>query len=165
MSARSAVAEANASTGGVGSATPLHESELGNDFNGNQNGKLKTTKSTGGGASFGKAISSDYREIFFAAHPELRGKVYVHHAVEQQVLQKFPGVVTMEEIHSLENLRGIPLDVNSTVHLSQIRVEWNNFYAPFTERGTAPSQAQLLAKATEIDAKFGLQFTPRVKVK
>jgi hypothetical protein len=60
------------------------------------------------------------------------------------------------EIHSLENLRGIPNAINSDVHLSQIRVEWNQFY----RANPNPSQAQLLEKATEIDAKFGSQFQP-----
>jgi hypothetical protein len=114
------------------------------------------------GASFGKALSNDYRATFFAANPELEGQVVVHHAVEQQVLTKFPGVVTEAEIHSLENLRGIPKAINSDVHLSQIRVEWNRFYKPFIESGTSPTKAQLLEKAAEIDAKFGSKFTPPV---
>ena len=113
-------------------------------------------------ASFGKALSNDYRATFFAAHPELEGQVVVHHAVEQQVLTKFPGAVTEAEIHSLENLRGILNTINSDVHLSQIRVEWNRFYKPFIEGRTSPTKAQLLEKAAEIDAKFGSRFTPPV---
>jgi hypothetical protein len=112
------------------------------------------------GASFGKALSNDYRATFFAAHPELEGEVIVHHAVEQGVLTKFPEVVTEAEMHSLENLRGIPTAINSDLHLSQIRVEWNRFYKPFIESGTSPTKAQLLEKATEIDAKFGSKFAP-----
>jgi hypothetical protein len=119
----------------------------------------------GGGnssARFGNAVSNDYRATFFAANPELQGKVVVHHAVEQQVLNKFPGVVTEAEIHSLENLRGIPYEINNTVHLSDIRVEWNRFYKPFVASGTTPTQTQLLQKATEIDLKFGSQFNPPI---
>ena len=78
------------------------------------------------------------------------------------MLREFPGVVTESEIHSLENLRGIPIGVNSDVHLSQIRVEWNDFYEPFRLNGTAPSRAELLQKATEIDGTFGSQFRPPV---
>jgi hypothetical protein len=114
------------------------------------------------GARFGVALSTDYRATFLAAHPELEGKVLVHHAVEQQVLKKFPGVATEAEIHSLENLRGIPKAINSDVHLSQLRVEWNRFYKPFIESGTSPTKSQLLQKATEIDARFGSHFTPPV---
>ncbi|MDR6937888.1 hypothetical protein [Luteibacter sp. 3190] len=115
------------------------------------------------GASFGQATSNNYRATFFAANPELDGQVVVHHAVEQGVLTKFPGVVSETEIHSLENLRGIPKEINADVHLSKIRVEWNRFYKPFLESGTRPTQEQLLQKATEIDNKFGSQFRPRVR--
>ena len=69
-------------------------------------------------ARFGDAVSTDYRATFFHANPELQGKVIVHHAVEQQVLKRYPGVVTEAEIHSLENLRGIPKALNSDLHLS-----------------------------------------------
>jgi hypothetical protein len=72
--------------------------------------------------------STDYRETFFAAHPELRGKVWVHHAIEQDVLNRYPGVISASEMHSLANLRGVPKEVNSLVHLSQIRKVWNKFY-------------------------------------
>lgn len=59
-------------------------------------------------ATFGKATSHDYKATFFKANPELKGEVVVHHAVEQQVLKRYPGVVKNDEMHSLENLRGIP---------------------------------------------------------
>jgi hypothetical protein len=41
-------------------------------------------------------------------------------------------------------------------YLSQIRREWNQFY----RQNPAPTQQQLLQKATEIDAKYGSQFQP-----
>jgi hypothetical protein len=115
------------------------------------------------GATLGKASSTDYRATFFAANPATEGVVVVHHAVEQQVLTKFPGVVSEAEMHSLENLRGIPTDINSDVHLSQIRVEWNRFYKPFIASGTQPTKEQLLKKATEIDDKLGSLFKPPVR--
>lgn len=59
-------------------------------------------------------------------------------------------------MHSLENLRGIPKEVNSDLHLSQIRREWNQFY----RQNANPTQQQLLNKATEIDTKYGSQFNP-----
>ncbi len=114
------------------------------------------------GANFGQAATNHYRSTFFAENPELKGEVFVHHAVEQKVLTKFPGVVTEGEMHSLENLRGIPLDINNDIHLSQIRKEWDRFYEPFIEAGTAPTKAQLLQKATEIDSMFGSTFMPPV---
>ena len=113
-------------------------------------------------ATFGSSTSTNYKSTFFKAHPTLEGEVVVHHGVEQQVLTRFPNVVTESEIHSLENLRGIPKDVNPDLHLSAIRVEWNRFYKPFVESGTSPTKAQLLQKATEIDLKYGSKFTPAI---
>ena len=43
---------------------------------------------------------ADYKGTFFNAHPELEGKVVVHHAVEQQALQLYPNAVTSQQIHS-----------------------------------------------------------------
>lgn len=100
-----------------------------------------------------------YRATFFAAHPELRGKVIVHHAIEQKVLKRYPGVMTASEIHNLANLRGIPTGLNSKVHLSRIRNEWNAFYR---EHRTSVTKEQLINKAKEIDQKFGRHFKPPV---
>jgi hypothetical protein len=113
-------------------------------------------------ATLGKATSTDYKKTFFNAHPELEGNVVVHHAIEQQVLKKYPGVISEAELHSLENLRGIPKEINSDVHLSKIRKEWNRFYEGFDLTGTAPTRQQLLDKATAIDKQFGKQFKPPV---
>ncbi|WP_185761808.1 hypothetical protein [Xanthomonas phaseoli] len=111
------------------------------------------------GATLGYSQSFNYRATFFEANPGLEGNVVVHHAVEQQVLTRYPGVAAPEQIHSLENLRGIPKEVNSDLHLSTIRREWNKFYRE-TPNATLP---QLLRKATEIDSKYGSQFNPKVK--
>jgi RHS repeat-associated protein len=108
------------------------------------------------GATFGAATSNNYRKTFFSAHPELEGQVVVHHAVEQQVLKRYPNVATEAEIHSLENLRGIPNASNPDLHLSKIRREWNQFY----RQNPNPTKEELLRKATEIDEKFGSQFNP-----
>ncbi len=84
----------------------------------------------------------DYKEVFFKEHPELRGEVWVHHGVEQQVLTKpqTKGLFSYEEMHSLDNLRGIPKEINSDLHLSKIRKEWNKFYKEFPN----PTKEQLL---------------------
>lgn len=110
-------------------------------------------------ARFGSSTSTDYKRTFFNAYPETKGNVVVHHAVEQQVQKRYPGLVSDSEMHSLENLRGIPKVINSDVHLSQIRKEWNRFY----RQNPNPTQQQLLDKATEIDNKFGTQFVPPVR--
>ena len=103
---------------------------------------------------------NDYRETFFNVNPELRGKVAVHHGIEQQVLRRpeTAGLFTEEEIHAYENLRGIPNEINSELHLSQIRKEWNRFY----KENLNPTREQVMEKRLEIDRTYGLLFNPRV---
>ena len=83
----------------------------------------------------------------------------VHHGVEQQVRRRYPGLVSEEELHSLENLRGIPKTSNPEVHLSKIRKQWNEFYRTHPN----PTKRQLLDFATKIDDELGHLFTPPVK--
>jgi hypothetical protein len=118
------------------------------------------TIASGRKARFGRAVSMDYRETYFAAFPEARGEVWVHHAVEQRVLTRYPGVVTEAEMHSLENLRGIPSTVNREVHLIAIRTEWNRFYELHP---TTATKQQLLDYATKIDNMFGHLFLPPIR--
>ena len=110
-------------------------------------------------ARFGNAATSDYKKTFFDANPELKGEVVVHHAVEQQVLKRHPGLVTESEMHSLENLRGVPKPINSAVHLSAIRKAWNRFY----KSNPNPSLQDILDQATLIDDQFGHLFRPPVR--
>ncbi|PAK26576.1 hypothetical protein CJD44_09275 [Streptomyces sp. alain-838] len=120
-------------------------------------GKSVPTRSE---ASVGSATSHNYKKTFFDANPGLKGKVVVHHAVEQQVLKRYPGLFTADEMHSLENLRGIPKgDINSRIHLSQIRVEWNKFYATHSN----PTKQEVLKQATLIDDMLGNWFNPRIR--
>jgi hypothetical protein len=110
-------------------------------------------------ANFGKAKTNDYVKTFTEAHPETKGKVVVHHAVEQQALKRYPGLVSNAEMHSLENLRGIPKSLNNDLHLSQIRKGWNQFY----RNNPNPTRQQLLDHATKIDDQFGKLFDPPVR--
>ena len=103
----------------------------------------------------------NYKKVFFDEYPELEGKVVVHHGVEQQILKKpqTKHLFTEEEMHSLTNLRGIPKELNSDLHLSKIRKEWNRFYKEVPN----PTKEQLLNKRLEIDKKYGELFNPPVK--
>ena len=109
-------------------------------------------------ATLGKALTNNYRKTFLESNPELEGQVVVHHAVPRITLERYPSEVTEPEIHSLENLRGIPNELNSDLHLSQIAREWNRFY----EENPNATRGQLLQKATEIDLKYGGRFKPPV---
>lgn len=110
-------------------------------------------------AAFGRATTNNYRQTFFESFPHLRGEVVVHHAVERQALIKYPGVVAEAEIHSLQNLRGIPKALNPEVHLSKIRLRWRDFYRTHAN----PTKRALLHQATLIDNEFGHLFRPRVR--
>ena len=104
--------------------------------------------------------ATHYRETFFAAHPALRDKVVVHHAIEQQVLKRYPGLFTEAEIHALENLRGVPKSMNPALHLSKIRRAWNDFYRTHA----SPTKQQVLDFAAHLDRQFGALFTPPLSV-
>ncbi|WP_018680539.1 hypothetical protein [Actinokineospora enzanensis] len=114
-------------------------------------------------ATFGRSESTNYKRTFFEAHPDLSGTVWVHHAVEQQAMDRFPDAgLTPEEIHSLENPRGIPTGAtNNRVHLSAIRKEWNIFYR--ANKSKKVTKEQLLDWATSIDEKYGTEFRPPVR--
>ncbi len=100
----------------------------------------------------------NYRATFQAGNPGA-GNVWVHHAVEQQVLTRYPELFRSEEIHSLENLRGIPTGMtNNAVHLSEIRTLWNEFYRSHP----SPTRGEVLDWATQIDRKPGVFFDPPV---
>ncbi|WP_235919910.1 RHS repeat-associated core domain-containing protein [Clostridium porci] len=114
----------------------------------------------GGSKGSNSSNKIDYKKVFFEQNPELEGQVVVHHSVEQQVLTRpqTKGLFTYEEMHSIDNLRGIPKEINPDLHLSKIRKEWNRFYKDFQN----PTKQQLLDKAAEIDTKFGHLFNPPV---
>ncbi|WP_263247236.1 putative T7SS-secreted protein [Saccharopolyspora rosea] len=111
-------------------------------------------------AQLGRAIRKDYRKTFFENHPELEGKVVVHHAVEQSAAKRYPDAdLSLAEMHSYDNLRGIPKEENSTLHLKAIRKEWDSFYRSHPNA----TKEQLLDFATHIDNKYGHRFNPPVR--
>ena len=101
-------------------------------------------------------LNACYKKVFFDAFPFLKGKVVVHHAIEQQILKKFPGLFTKSEIHALDNLRGIPKELNNTLHLSEIRIYWNEFYRTFPNA----TKKQIQDYAKFIDKEIGHLFNP-----
>ncbi|MEV2212938.1 putative T7SS-secreted protein [Streptomyces sp. NPDC050997] len=111
-------------------------------------------------ATVGSTTSYNYKKTFFTAHPTLQGEVVVHHAIEQQILRRYPGLFTPDEIHSLENLRGIPKgDINSRIHLSDVRISWNRFY----DTHPNPTRQEVMDHATAVDDRLGNWFSPRIR--
>lgn len=126
--------------------------------------KIGTALGKGEKARFGWSdrIGRDaYRANFLDAYPELENKVHVHHAVEQQTIKKhYPGLdISWNEMHSLDNLRGIPNEINSKTHLSDSRKEWTTFY----KANPNASKQDLLDHATKMDDRYGHLFTPPVR--
>jgi hypothetical protein len=117
-------------------------------------------------AEFGDGESVDYRNNF-ADDPDnadAAANAVIHHAVEQQVRRRYPGIdITPGQMHSSENLRGIPRDVNGALHLSGIRRMWNQFYNHFDRIGREPTSQELLDYATLIDDAFGDLFDPPIR--
>lgn len=125
-------------------------------------GVVASGRQAGDPASLGWATTTDYRTVFERAHPGLNiDDLVIHHAVEQSVLTRYPGLVNKYELHSIENLRGIPRTANSKVHLSTIRKSWNAFYRQFEELGRAPTRQELLDHASQVDDELGHLFVPR----
>ncbi len=121
---------------------------------------------------------SIYRDTFYNTHPEAleivrrefidevgtlhRGNV--HHAIEQQVLKDYSYLgISLGQMHSIENLRGIPPEINNRVHLSEINKEWKNFYKA-NPPSSKPSLQKFLDKAEEIDNKYGYLFYPPIRL-
>lgn len=104
----------------------------------------------------GEQLAKDYAERFYKAHPGTEGNVVVHHSIEQQIERRYPGMFTQEEIHDLASLRGIPNELNNSLHLSNIRRLWNGFYKEFPDA----TANQVRAFRDMVDEQFGHLFNP-----
>lgn len=88
----------------------------------------------------GTKTAPDYRDLARIGGLSPDANV-IHHAVEQQVLERFPRAFTRAEINSLSRLRAIPRGVfNSRVHLSRIRLMWNEMYEALERRALTALQ-------------------------
>ncbi|MES0210219.1 hypothetical protein NKJ93_14140 [Mesorhizobium sp. M0028] len=114
-----------------------------------------TSKVKHAGAKVGWAPSKDYRKTFFDANPSLNKSDYiVHHGVEQGVFKRYPGLFAEQELHSIENLRGIRNEFDINLHQKVIRNEWEYFY----KKNPHATRQNVLDHVTEIDKKYGHLF-------
>ena len=74
--------------------------------------------------------SNYYRALYSFEHPEVKmDEVVVHHSLEQQILNRYPGVFTQEEVlKDPLTFRGIPKELNIDLHNRQIRKIWDEAY-------------------------------------
>ena len=62
-------------------------------------------------------------------------------------------------MHSLENLPRIPKELDATLHPSDNKKAWNEWY----RTNPQPTREELLDFATTIDDKFSSRFLPPVR--
>ncbi|MBZ9871885.1 hypothetical protein LB542_13585 [Mesorhizobium sp. BR1-1-9] len=82
----------------------------------------------------------------------------VHHSAERQIWGRFPSLFAKDEMHSLQNLRGVPKELDGLLHKIIFRYEWDTFYASNRE----PIRQQVLDYMTYIDKKYGHLFSPPI---
>jgi hypothetical protein len=119
---------------------------------------------------FGFATRNNYRKTFDEAFPGVRVNMEVHHAVPQDILNKFPTLnIHVKEMHSLENLRGISNSTKIMVNgqekglHSHLTTEWVNFNNNHIAAGTVPDMEDLLDLVKQFDDNFGHLFTPPIR--
>lgn len=97
----------------------------------------------------------------------------VHHAIELQTLDRYPGVFTEQELNGINNMRGVgpELEGRRQLHNAKIREIWDRHYrhidSELLKRGLQPGQAgyaqfvkqNLSAARDEIDYVLGQFFT------
>ena len=75
----------------------------------------------GKGFTLGRATRRKWRKTFFRAYKHIPRSTWVHHAVPRHVLDEYKGLFDETELHSLENLRGIPLEKTGSCISRQLR--------------------------------------------
>lgn len=113
-----------------------------------------------------------YREHYFYAysqplreylddHPDFTFVgLNVHHSIEKD--KDWTRYLGYSKLQSKNNLRGIPLDINPTLHNSKIAVCWNQLYALYPDRSNIPEDI-LLERAKYIDDQYGHLFVPAIR--
>lgn len=111
--------------------------------------------------SFGPQFASisTYNSKFKQVFSEVSDKIGpVHHAVPKTVRTKYPQLnVTKNQMHSLENLRGIPSD--GSLDHQTITNYWQAFY----NTNPDPSLQDIFEYTKFIDDEFGHLFIPPVR--
>ena len=103
-------------------------------------------------------------------HATGKGDV-VDHARELQLLDRYPGVYTQDDLNAFENMRGIPARLNDALHLGALREERTQVYegldSLIAERGLRPGTTgynslvrQVIEKSVLVlDDRYGDWFT------
>ena len=105
---------------------------------------------------------TNYRGRFYAKFKDAPSDMQVHHAVPQAVFDtKYPGLISEAQLHSLENLRGIPngaLYRGLPAHAA-ITAEWKRFYL----LNPTATLTEILSFSKGVDNQFGHLFIPPLR--
>ena len=118
---------------------------------------------------FGYATTTNHLTNFdnaFGAELRQNTSMQVHHAVPQVVLNKYPNLgISPYQMHSLENLRGIPNDVFTPGNPSLKLHDYLTHYVwkPWYDLNPNASLNQIFNKAKEIDDLYGHLFVPPIR--
>jgi hypothetical protein len=120
-------------------------------------------------ARFGWATINDHLATFDRTFPDIRVNMQVHHAIPQATLSRFPALgIDPKQMHSLENLRGIPNTVlapdgsGDELHTFITRM-WEQDFFPNYGPGNIPTMQEMNYFAKQIDDQFGHLFNPPVR--
>ncbi|WP_166359398.1 eCIS core domain-containing protein [Pseudomonas akapageensis] len=174
QSRAAAAVEAKTMQKELGASTQSAEKELvGTDF---VEGPAKATRpgrppNTG----LGKTARQEFEKVRddYAKRLGVPSSGQVHHAIELQALDRYPGVFTSKELNAFENARGIGTEVagKRQLHQSKIREVWDRHYARIDKeiaaKGLKPGTAKynehvkknLQEARDELDYVLGQFFT------
>jgi hypothetical protein len=114
--------------------------------------------------------SQFYRyQVFRSAFPEIPraqfDNMQIHHALPQDVTNRFPSLaIAPEQMHSLENLRGISEDIKSPIDATKtLHSHLTNLWKTFLNDNPNATIEQLLTQVRLIDDEFGEYFIPPVR--
>ena len=110
------------------------------------------------GATVGSAKRKKYKKTYVDDVPDSDPESEVHHAIPQAALTLYPDLFTPEEIHSPENLRGIPKSISRYIHQSQLGKE----FSKFRRKHSNPSRQDLIDYASYTDWKYGEFYIPKI---
>jgi len=106
------------------------------------------------------STNSTYNPNFKNRFSEVANEITaIHHAVPKKVRNVY-GLIDDTQLHSLENLRGIPAADN--FH-QEITNRWAAWYLPYDQSNTTPSLQAVLNEVKAIDDLYGHRFVPPIR--
>jgi|GEM_PF-2947292 len=126
--------------------------------------------------AFGSSVFGDTRN-FFAARPDLKGKVVIFHALPLSILHQYTGIFTYAELHDTANMRPVSIDklcstkpypresgyifprltpalLFKDARMLSLYKEWQEYF----KAHKTTTRAALLAQRAKMDKKYAALF-------